>query len=337
MDLTEQMRRLASMTLEERVHNDRETIHQEYASAIEALEPHILKFLNKHELSDTVDGTFAAVDIGAGRAVGTVHLALTFLPLFDGKLQFYPSDYNGAGVNNTNNTNNNSSSPVDLQTRKSLEYHIAENETASTILCHDSKDEPLFSGEMIELGGLTSDAFNGRRGFVKGIDPEASDRLAIQLSPDPKDCKSFRHQNLQYLGAPSAADSFLREMRIQGKTKDIYQGLLDNTREIDVLQRETWSNVEDIYNKCALLTCMSFLSCLGHRAPAAWQDTLELASKLLLVDGYFLQYDESGHAGFGDPAIMKTIAKEMELGLDLDETTICPNNPNYVIAIWRKL
>jgi len=331
----EYMRRLASMTLPERNQNDRETIHQEYASSMQALEPHLTKFLDKHNNNTSVEDTpLLAVDIGSGRAVGTVHLALTLSSLHDGRdFLFYPTDYAAANVPPKQQLY----ADGYTQAQQSLQHHIEEDKETSTELGWDSEIEPLFKGDLIELGGLRSDQFNGRRGFVQGPDPDDAGRLAVQLSADPKDRKSFKKENVTFVGAQSASDARLRQLKLQKKSHAFYAGLLDRVREIDILHKETWSNVQDIYGKCTLVTCMSFLSCLGYRDPTAWHDTLQLASKLLQVDGYILQYDESGHAGFGDSKAMASFAEDQGLGLVLEENTICPVNPNYVIVIWRKV
>jgi hypothetical protein len=38
------------------------------------------------------------------------------------------------------------------------------------------------------------------------------------------------------------------------------------------------------------LRVKKLLTTIGYHDPIAWQDTMQLASKLIHVDGYFLQY-----------------------------------------------
>jgi len=316
----EDLKRLFKMTLEDRIQVDRAAINQGeggYRLAVEALRPRLLKFLEKHKSALTEDnGSFPAVDIGTGRAVGTVHLNLFLLPFCDRNLlRFYPSEH--------------TDEELDELTRMSLQYHI-DKSNEYLRLSHDCEGEPLFPQDVVDLTGLKTTAFNGRRGILQGRDSQTAGRLAVQLSADPKDRKSFKAANLKYV---DTGDPYLRELRKNG-TRELYQGLLERTRKVDILERETWSNLDEINGQCILVTCMN---CLGDREPTAWQDTLEFASKLLQVDGYVLQYDESGHGGFGDASSMKAFASENELGLELDEIKMDPNVPDFVIVIWKKL
>ena len=319
------VQRLTKMTLEERIQNDRKQVIEEYIPIKKVLDSRMQKFFQKYAKSSSGNSSFPAVDIGCGRAVGTIDLALTYRPpVFKGDLLFYPSEIVG----------DEEYSPVESRTRKSLEYHIQENQELQ-VMFKDQNNMPLFKGSIVELRGLTSAQFNGSQGIIQGPDPKAVGRFAIQLSPDPSNCKSFKKENIQYMGEASAGAANLRMLRINEQSHDFFAGLLGRTREIDILKHETWSNVKEIFGKCALVTCTSLLSCLGYRDPTAWQDTLEFASMLLQVDGYLLQYDEVGHAGFGDSSVMKAFVKEKLLNLELEENEP-PSVPRMNIVLWRK-
>ena len=127
-----------------------------------------------------------------------------------------------------------------------LRYLIQESQELSVPLFTDKKDEPVFPGNVIELGGLKAAQFNGKRGRIQGPDANAEGRFAIQLSPDSKDCKSFKQQNITYLGETTIHDAMLRTLRIEHKDEEFFQGLLERTRELDILKHESWSNVEDL-------------------------------------------------------------------------------------------
>lgn len=183
--------------------------------------------------------------------------------------------------------------------------------------------------------------FNGKPGYILGPDANAQGRFAIQLSLDPKDCKSFKQENITYLGDTTMHDAMLRHLRIEHKDEEFFQGLLERTRMLDILKHETWSNVEDLRTRCALVTCTSLLTCLGYRDPSAWQDTMQLAAELLRVDGYLLQYDAIGYADFGDDDVMQSFANDKSLGLELIASSIKGTHTNIgserKVMIWQKL
>ena len=94
-----------------------------------------------------------------------------------------------------------------------------------------------------------------------------------------------------YRGTSTLIEVTLRGLKENNKATEFYQGLLDQTTEIDILKDETWCNVEHSFGKCALVTCTTLLTCLGYRNLLAWQDTMKFAPKALHVNGYLLQFD----------------------------------------------
>ena len=125
-----------------------------------------------------------------------------------------------------------------------------------------------------------------------------------------------------------------------GKATEFYQGLLDRSCEIDILKHETWSNVEELNGRCALVTCTSLLKCLGYRNPTAWKDTMQLASRLLHTDGYLLQLDPSDCDDYGKIPAMEEFANSESLGLRLEQASEDipwgEASPMKII-IWQKI
>lgn len=183
---------------------------------------------------------------------------------------------------------------------------------------------------------MKSTLYNNRRGILKGPDMDAAGRFAVQLSGDPNDQKSFKKENLTFMGCPTQADASLRALRIQGQLPAFFAGLFDRIREIDILKHDTWSSVDDICGTCTLVTCMNLLSCLGYRDSTAWHDTLELGSRLLQVDGYIAQFDMVGYAGFGESSAMEAHVKEKRLPLELVENMVSPA-PGFACVLWRNI
>jgi len=339
------MMKIMTKPMKEQVEDERNHFRTEYEPVFQMLNPRIEEFFKKQQqdggsttlpLGGSNSSTFPAVDIGSGSAIGTVTMALTLAPPIlpeNVELLWYPSDW--AGKKGSSITG----SPVECETRESLRYQIQESQECVPLFA-DKDGEPIFPDDKIELEGLKADHFNGRRGIIRGPDPKIAGRFKVQLSPDPSDCKSFKKENLSYMGETSLHSAKLRLLREEGKAEDFFIGLLERTREIDVLEPRTWSSVEELYGKCALVTCTSLLTCLGYRDPTAWKDTMQLASKLLCTDGYLLQYDAIGYADFGDTAVMQAFADDEVLGLKLETSTIPPdswhNDRERKLMLWRK-
>lgn len=68
------------------------------------------------------------------------------------------------------------------------------------------------------------------------------------------------------------------------------------------------------------------------------ENTMELASQLLHVDGYLLQLDAVGYDQFGNVAAMKDFALSLGMELDLVETGTPHEKSGRMrkIMIWKK-
>ena len=334
---SEEFAKMSNKSTKDNVESRRHIFQTEYESVLKLLQPLAETFFAKHAASSTSE-TFPAVDIGSGDSIGTATLALTLRPPIlpeETELLWYPTDWNG----NTDDVNY-KGGPLKLETQETLRYLVQESEEMIPLFI-DCNGRSVFNGECIELNGLNAARFNGGRGYIKGVDLNDSDRFQIQLSSDPNDRKSFKKEHISYTGAPTLHDAMLRGLREDKEAKELFEGLLNRTREVDILKHETWSNVKELYGKCALVTCTSLLTCIGYSDPTAWKDTMQLASQLLHIDGYLLQYDAVGHADFGDTSIMQEFAQDESLGLTLEEATIPPNSyfgtKKRKIIIWKKI
>jgi len=330
------LREHMSMSLLEKTKERRLRLRNEYKEVLELIKPRILEFFSKHAKTRKI---FPAVDIGAGHAIGTVTLALALgLTLNQAALQlpqeergfdlrWYPTDWNP------------SSGRDDSFPWESLQYLVEESKEEKPFFV-DLNQIHVFEDEMIELHGLKAIQYNGSRGIIRGLDPKTPGRYKIQLSNNPKDCKSFKQDNIQYGGAPTLHEAQLHQLKTERKATEFYEGLLERTREIDILKPETWSNLEDVRGDCALVTCTSLLACLGYRNPTAWQDTMKLASQLLSIDGYLLQFDQTDCAGFGDSEIMSKYSEQESLGLAFEAASKpIPWNESFrmTVVLWKQI
>lgn len=262
-----------------------------------------------------------------------MYLALHFRPPVAPKeLVWYASDWGGSSGR----------SVVEKETRAGLRYWLEDSiESTANPLSIDKEEEPIYKGDAVELNGLKSASYNGRRGKANGLDPKNDNRIAIQLSSDDNDVKSFRRENVSYVGGEwCLEEAVLRHLRKQGAHQEFFQGLLDRAQEIDILKSETWTSVQELEASCALVTCSSLLRCLGYRDPTAWQDVMQFASQFLCQGGFLMQYDPVGdYAGFGNTETMNAYVQEQSLGLVL-ETTVgsgCFSGDRELkVFLWKK-
>mmetsp|Transcript_10952 Transcript_10952/g.20222 ORF Transcript_10952/g.20222 Transcript_10952/m.20222 type:complete len:138 (-) Transcript_10952:3447-3860(-) len=132
--------------------------------------------------------------------------------------------------------------------------------------------------------------------------------------------------------------TLLRYHILKGNLSPMYKELMKRIVEIDVLKHDTWSNVDNLNGKCALVTCMNFMSCLGYRAPTAWQDTLEISGKLLMNDGVLAMFDHVKHGNFGNKAVMEEFVKEKNLNFELVKMDYAPwTGGKFVCLVWKKV
>lgn len=308
-DMYQRLVSLLNRSIKEKVEANRAFAETDTATFYPVLDGRLQEFFRMHPSEDQ----FPAIDIGSGHGGYVVHMALHFRPpIFQKKLVWYATDWTG--------DQNPNGGPLETETRAALKYCIKESvEKVENVLFTDKNGKPVYEGDGVQLAGLKSVQFNGKRGQAQGLDPKAEGRIAVQVSADVNDKKSFRRENITYLGETSIEDVVLRSMRIDGSHVEFFKGLLDRTREIDILKKDTWSNLHELEGKCALVTCSSLLTCLGYREPTAWQDTMEFASTFLCKDGLLLQYDAIDYGGFGDQEVMDAFVGEKFLGLKLED------------------
>lgn len=335
MEALEKIQAEMARPLKEKVADNREmATHDVNKIFLPVLEAPMKEFVK----SQTEKSVFPAIDIGSGYASHVVYLALHYQLPVAPTLEWYASDWKMSPEH----------SVVDNETRAGLKCWLQESiESTENPLSIDKNSEPIYKGDWVELSGLQSTLYNGKRGTAIGSDPNASERLAVQLAGKDgavarKDgaVKSFRTENVSYLGELSLPDASLRHLKKSGQHKNFFQGLVDRSREINILKSETWSNVEELEASCALITCTCLLSCLGYRDPTAWQDVMKFASRFLCQGGFLFQFDPLGdYAGFGDAEAMTAFVKGQSLGLEL-KLTHDPNESHgdraMRILLWKK-
>ena len=326
----EEITRIANRSIEEKVSEERKRFEEDYAPLLPLLQERIDKFAagkhNERKNYDADDATqltnFSAVDLASGSAIGTVALAATTisLPSKSAGLYWYPTD------------------KYVERTKEHLRH--LQDETPIFI---DGDNKPVFlhcHNTTIELKGLKTTKYNGRNGKLKGPDSSCQDRYVVQFSSNPKDRKSFKKENIFHGGCRTHVDSVIQCLHTKNEAKDFYQGLIDRIQTVDIKEEETWSCVKELHGKCAFVTCSTLLTAIGYRDPTAWKNAMILASKLLDVDGYFVQYDAVGFGNFGDTLIMEDFAKNTDLGFKLDYITSGTIHESTGkmrnIIIWKK-
>lgn len=318
--------------LSEKIENDRHYFLSTYnPEFVEQLDPFIRQFFVVKE-----GKSFPAIDIGSSRGVQTIQMALHFRkPFISGHLIWYPTDC----------LEGNDGGTLEEYTRETLRYHIQETkDIRDNPMFTDRNGQIVFKDDCVVLDGLRSAQYNGKRGIIRGPDATTNGRFAVQLSRDKDNVKSFKQNNIAYMGEISAANACLRMLRVDRTDVDFFEGLLRRSCELDILEKDTWSNVEYLGGRCALVTCTSLLSCLGHRNPDAWKDTMEFASKMLCKGGYLAQFDtyrfgdnpmpDAGDFG-GIPA-MEAYSEERSLGLKLVKSNIPSDDLKNKLFVWQK-
>ena len=106
------------------------------------------------------------------------------------------------------------------------------------------------------------------KGVIHGPNRSAEGQYKIHLPADHYNRKSFKRENLFHKGSASLVEAFdvkatLHQLRENNKLTEFYQGLLDQTAEIDILKDKIWRNVEHKFGKCHLLHALLNLPFLG--------------------------------------------------------------------------
>ena len=237
------------------------------------------------------------VDIGAGCGL----YSALFSKRFE-KLEMYPTDIQ----NDAESRAIGSHLAIDA-TKEAFRARIKEatERTETEPLFNDENGNPVRATDRVCLKGLKRAEFNGREGTI--LTRRQDGRICVDLGDEEP--KAFKAVNIVFVGEQD--DDGQSELF----SPALLSGLLERVREVDVVDRSTWSNVEHLYSKCAFVLCSSLLTQVGYRAPLMWQDVLQLASKLLAPGGVCILYDATKYGGFGDVNAMSEYIAQHSLML----------------------
>lgn len=241
------------------------------------------------------NGTMPAVDIGSGTAVYTLELSSHFKDL-----EFWPTEVVNAGSDSTGTH----------QTRKALSIMMDEAAERAPLF-DDATGSTVRVQDEVILHGLQRAEFNGRKGVA--LCRRDDGRIGVQLGSKRADSKAFKEQNLS-LGKSNSHDPLEDAMFDEWRTT-LIPGLRERVREVNVVERRTWKNVEHLFGRCALVMCTSLLTQVGYREPFMWRDVLQLASELLAPGGTCFLYDTEKHGDFGDVEQMSAYIAQHSLKL----------------------
>jgi hypothetical protein len=305
-----------SMSKEERKQDQSLRTSQWYPNFFRALDSRMKDFY----LQNTNSGQthFPAVDLAAGEAVSTLLYALRYRkPNFDATLDWYPTEWKGKqdDVN-----------PLDDELRVSLKL-MQTKADEENYLFTDSNGKQVFRKDKVVMQGLKHQTkFNGITGSVRNPDPYDEDRFGVKVVEEEQ-LLSIKKEHLTRAGG--------------GERSGFFKDLLDRSCEINMLEHDTWDNLNEIYGKTALVSCTYLICSVGEETPNIWQDTLELASKLLLPGGYLIQYDTVKYGGYGDENVMQKYIAKNQLGLEMEirsePVEDGANHGTIFMILWRKV
>ena len=138
---------------------------------------------------------------------------------------------------------------------------MRKEQAENTALFTDANGEAVFPQDAVQLHGRQKkSAFNGRRGGILGADPKCTGRYAVQISSDGEKF-SFQPKNLlvRYLGESSEEKAVLQTLS-PDPADALFAGLLERTREVDLLQYDIWSHLTELYGKCPVICCLGYLA-----------------------------------------------------------------------------
>jgi hypothetical protein len=210
--------------------------------------------------------------------------------------------------------------------------------TTREILFVDAMGKAAHLGDVMRLVGLSTVEYNGELGRLEGKDSKTDGRFAVLLRSDNmRKARSFKSTNL--LVETDYDDEKHRE-------QDLLKGLMKRSRVLDLQDKSTWCGFgisEQLHGRCAIVTCTSLLTQVGHRAPDIWKNALDCANTLLASGGILLLHDTLKFGGFGIARIMQGYIARSGLGLELEERSEPikhdPTSDSWgrmILMVWRK-
>lgn len=295
-----------------------------------ALDERLEALINEQKKKDGKKSVFPAVDLASGAGFFVEQLALKYHPW----IEWYPTEWRADAEDQ---------GPLDRETRAGLKHLFKEAKKEDTPLFPDSSGNFVFPNQIVKLTGLSKTEFNGLKGKVLNVDPHARDRFGVLVENREKPI-SLKGSNLLWVDVPENCLTLQLVMRrtlvCNGEADAFYNGLLERSCEVDLLNRETWNNVSTIEGRCAVVTATSILTCMGYREPLVWKDTMTLASKLLASNGILLQYDTEMYGGFANVDTMEAFVRSGNLGLKLEERSEPVRYDDecgrMFLLVWRK-
>jgi hypothetical protein len=307
-----------SMTKEERKEDQTLRTSQWYPNFFRVLDSRLKDFY----LQNPGQTHFPAVDLAAGEAVSTLLYGLRYRrPKFDATLDWYPTEWKGKQGGHNHNHD-----PLNDELRVSLKL-MQTKADEENYLFTDSNGKNVFRKDKVVMEGLKEQTkFNGIIGSARNPDPYDEGRFGVKVEGEEQ-LLSIRKEHLTRAGG--------------GERPGFFKDLLDRSCEINMLEHDTWDNLNEIYGKTALVSCTYLVCSVGEDTPNIWQDSLELASKLLMPGGYLIQYDTVKYGGYGDASIMQKYIAKNQLGLEMEirsePVEDGTNHGTIFMILWRKV
>eukprot|EP00545_Synedropsis_sp_CCMP1620_P012216 CAMPEP_0119015470 /NCGR_PEP_ID=MMETSP1176-20130426/11080_1 /TAXON_ID=265551 /ORGANISM="Synedropsis recta cf, Strain CCMP1620" /LENGTH=362 /DNA_ID=CAMNT_0006968765 /DNA_START=209 /DNA_END=1294 /DNA_ORIENTATION=+ len=295
----------------------RQVARQEYPILTRALDKPLREFFQTRN-----GNTFPAVDLAANSGYYTTQFAFRYRPPhIGGTLEWCPTDKR-----------------AETKTWDCLKY-LAQEAEDNAFLFEDSNGGRVFRNDKVELVDLDRYEFNGKEAIALERDPKNNDRFRVQMEDNLR--LRLKSNNLikadqRETEVPTYEKKQQQVLASMGLDKAIFAGLLGRTTTLDLLKTETWSNVSELKDKCALVTCINLLRAIGKDEPEAWKNVLDLASRLLLPGGHLLQYDETATddtiwGKYGNVKAMKEYVSANSLHLRVHNESI---DNQRVLLVW---
>lgn len=299
----------------------REVARHEYPVITKALDKPLKEFFR---VKGRNGETFPAVDLAAGPAYYTTQFSFRYRPpLIGGTLEWCPTD-----------------KEAETRTLRFLQ-DLATEANECTYLFTDANGDFVFRNDTVTLKGLARYEFNGREAVVLERDPRNNDRFSVQMKDKwrlrLKTSNLIKRHELE-TQIPSIEEEQQQFLSSMGLDKAIFDGLLERTTKVDLIETETWSNVSELKDRCAVVTCINLLRAIGEKEPEAWKNVLDLASRLLIRGGFLLQFDNTTKNNikwgkYGNVKAMEDYVGVNSLRLKVQKSSI---GAQQILIVWRK-